>query len=199
MKRIIVMMIFAVFMSGCVQFADPQIEALVRDQLDISAPQPIMPEDMLAIVDVTLEDVGVFSLGGLEYALNMTTIRMSGNNLLYVSPLAQSTKINFAYFSDNQIYAFDALSNDVSMKEFWGDGNNVTDVSFVIHWIHPWYIGLDSNPITDLRPLLIPDWEPGVQFNFENCPLDFYSRTYVIYELMQRGHTVLYDSIFNWE
>jgi len=199
MKKIFwVLVVLAVFMTGCVQFDDPQIEALVREQLDMPLPELIMPQDMLAIVDVTLEDAGVFSLGGLEHALNITTIRMSGNNLIYMNPLSQSIGIRFAYFSDNQIYTFQALSNDTHMQEFWGDGNSVTDVSFVIHWLHPWYIGLNDNPISDLRPLLIPDWEPGVQFNFENCPLDLYSRTYVIYELQQRGHIVTYDSWFDF-
>ena len=189
-KLILVFVVLGMFISGCVQFGDPQIEALVRDQLDKDPVEFILPDDMIAIVNVTLEAAGVFSLGGLEYALNMTTLRVSGNDLVGIAPLVTPTKLRFVYLSENEIPSFSPLSNDVSMQEFWGDNNNVTDISFVTGWLHPWYINVSWNPIVDISPFLVPGWTGSVQLDVRGCPLNTNSCTVVIPELISRGHTV---------
>ena len=69
-----------------VSFADPGLEGAVRAAL--GHPQGLLTEfDLLALKDLDASNLGIRSLEGLEHALHLKHLDLSGNDVADLSPL----------------------------------------------------------------------------------------------------------------
>ena len=68
-----------------IQFLDGKLKAAVELALGISNPTPT---DMLGLTTLTAEGKGIADLSGLEYAINLQTLRLRTNRISDISPLA---------------------------------------------------------------------------------------------------------------
>src|SRR5271165_50300 len=76
-----------------VNFPDPNLEAAVRDALQIYSPTPVDQTNMLTLTNLPAAFRGIQDLSGLETASNLVTLDLGFNSLTNLSPLAGLTKL----------------------------------------------------------------------------------------------------------
>ncbi|MBN1362027.1 MAG: leucine-rich repeat domain-containing protein [Sedimentisphaerales bacterium] len=73
-----------------VYFTDGALEAAVEEALSVADPTP---SDMLGLTELACADRGIVSLTGLDYATNLRTLDLSGNQVSDISSLAALTSL----------------------------------------------------------------------------------------------------------
>jgi hypothetical protein len=90
-----------------VYFADANLKAAVESHLGISDPTPT---DMLSLTSLTAVSRGIVDLTGIEYATNLTYLRLHDNQISDISPLSGLTNLRELFLQYNQISDISALS-----------------------------------------------------------------------------------------
>ena len=115
-------------------------------------------------------------LTGLEYAVNLESLRvesgnisdltplenktelvyleLDNNNISDISPLKNSKKMNRLSLSSNSIKDISALSEMKDLVDLDLDDNEITDISAVSGLTKVMRLSLRNNPVVDLKPLI---------------------------------------------
>ncbi len=131
--------------------------------------------DMLGFTHLHEYGKGITDLTGLEYALNLTTLRLPENNVSNLSPLAGLIKlaeldleanqvscllplaglINLEKLNlqDNKIEDVEPLSGLTALSRLNLRGNKIEDIEFLSELANLKYLNLSLNMITDISPL----------------------------------------------
>jgi len=72
-----------------VTFADPNLEAAIREAIDIPE-RPMYPSDLKGLISFAASERNISDLAGLEYCTNLTELDLSGNEISDISPLVQN-------------------------------------------------------------------------------------------------------------
>jgi hypothetical protein len=102
-KSIFGMLMAAVFVFGLfiqveaveVVFKDPNLEAAVREALNIPT-GPITSDDMAKLTSLDAHERNIQDLSGLEYAVNLQWLDLDGNQITDISPLSGLTNLQVA-------------------------------------------------------------------------------------------------------
>lgn len=111
-----------------VQFADPVLKAAVEANLHLTNPKP---SDMLGVTVLDINNKGITSLGGLEYATNLVRLYAQGNEISSISALTGLTRL--------------------VQVDLWR--NHVGDISPLAGLTDMTDLSLGDNPFADLSPL----------------------------------------------
>ena len=84
------------------QFADPQLEAALREELGQEV-KPIFRSQMLNLIELDLSGRGITDLSGLEACRNLRELNLSDNQVLDLGPLASLTNLRELNLANNQI------------------------------------------------------------------------------------------------
>lgn len=136
-----------------VYFADPALEQTVRDALGISAGQPILPSEMEKLEHLAPPSSGVKQLDGLEYAKNLKTLILGGNQITSLRPLA-NLSLEWLGIAQNPItnQQLSFLSNsrlqhlDISLTK-------VTDLTSLASQADLKYLSISYTQASDLTPI----------------------------------------------
>ena len=159
-----------------VHIPDPNLRAVIEEELGKSPGTPITVEDMrkLEIFGVPPE-AGVRVLTGLETATRLTSFSAWGNPVSDITPLldlqklhdlnlngtrvsdlrpfANLTKLEYLRVSSNGISDISPLANLVSLKELELIENGISDLSPLAKLTQLKKLALKNNLITDVSPL----------------------------------------------
>ena len=72
-----------------VTFADPNLEAAIREAIDIPE-RPIYPSDLKGLTSFSASERNISDLTGLEHCTNLTELWLNGNQISDISPLVQN-------------------------------------------------------------------------------------------------------------
>ena len=72
-----------------VTFTDPNLEAAIREAIDIPE-RPIYPSDLKGLISFTALEKNIADLTGLEYCTNLTELDLGYNQISDISPLVQN-------------------------------------------------------------------------------------------------------------
>jgi internalin A len=149
--------------DGVLQFADPRVEATVRQSVGVDA-GPLRAEDISLVSELDLDCAfnigvssrpeGIVSLDGIECLTQITTI--AGNGCVYTdfSPLASLSELKMLAPIDSWGFgvlpAFPHLPALTNVSLGW---DAVTDISSLRALPQLEALGLASNDIQDLSPL----------------------------------------------
>jgi cell wall-associated NlpC family hydrolase len=93
-----------------VAFSDPSLRAAVASQLvdqGVIAPgsdgTTVTASDMLALKTLSVADQGIVRLDGLQYAANLTSLDLGGNEIATITPLAGLTNLTELDASSNEL------------------------------------------------------------------------------------------------
>jgi len=109
-----------------VDFADPNLKTAVEEALGISDPTPT---DMLSLTFLNADSKGIVDLAGLQYATNLTTLLLWGNQISDIWPIAGLTNLTHLFLGDNQIMDISALSGLTNLTYLSLNGNQINDIS----------------------------------------------------------------------
>ncbi len=162
----------AVIQGGIIHIPDSRLRAVIEDALET---EQITPSAMSTLTTLKAGNKGVSNLAGLEFAVNLKELWISGNRISDLSPLANCTKLVFLQVWDTSVRDLSPLANltqlehlefrsnieDISpiagltnLKKlrFYGDG--IRDISAVADMTELVNIEFRHHEVSDLSPLV---------------------------------------------
>jgi len=132
-------------------FGDPNLAAAVETELaKVGIYPPITETDMLALTSLDAGGRGLAepnALVGLEYALNLKSLNLSGNYIFDLTPLAGLNKLRRLNLAENDIKNLYPLSGLTGLTFLDLQGNRITNISPLIGLVQLESLDLDRNDI----------------------------------------------------
>ena len=156
-----------------VTFADPDLEALVRAA--VGRPQgPLFSQYLRdgALLELDASNRGVSNLGGLQYAVDLEVLNLSGNSIRDLTPLSTLTDLRILDLSDNRVNNVAPLQPLRDLEELDLSENDIASIEDLLP-----NTGLGAGDTVDVR----------------GNELDARTRCGVLATLATRGATVLAD------
>ena len=138
--------------SVIVHFNDPNLEQVIRDVLGKPAGD-IYDADMATLYSLTAHEKGITDLTGLEYAVNLTELDLTANQISDISALENLTLLEKLNFFVNQINNITPLQSLTNLTELVLGNNQVTDVTPLQNLTNLYYLNIHTNQISDITAL----------------------------------------------
>jgi len=119
--------IVANFEEAEVTFADPNLEAAVRQTID-KPTGPIWPADLEGLTSLEAWGMNITDLTGLQYCTSLTHLALVDNQIINISPVADLTNLTSLYLGYNQVTDISALVNLTDLTELDLGFNAITDI-----------------------------------------------------------------------
>ena len=137
---------------------DARLRAAIGSALGLPSGAPISPAHLKRLRQLIAQDKGIRSLTGLEYATNLSHLRLWGNDITDVTPLAGLSNLTWLDLGSNEIAdasPLAGLSNLTFLSLFSNVGatNQIADVSPLAGLSNLADLNLNGNDITDVTPL----------------------------------------------
>ena len=136
-----------------VHIPESSLRAAIEGALGITAGLPITVDDMKKLTELEVIDADISVLTGLELAINLRVLDLSGNVITDISALSDLTKLTELYLSDNAIADITPLVGLTNLALLGLNGNAITDVSPLASLTNLVALGLNGNKITDISLL----------------------------------------------
>ncbi len=141
-----------------VAFADSNLKAAVGEALMAalnipSVPIPITVAQMDSLTTLNARDRGIQSLTGLDYATNLDTLDLGGNQITDVSLLGYLTKLEWLSLSGNSITDLSPLTSLTKLEVLNLNFNTISDLSPLTSLTKLESLHLYANSISDVSPL----------------------------------------------
>jgi internalin A len=167
----IILSIFAPVQAQVVTFPDPNLEAAVRDALQIFAPTSIYRTNLssASFTNFSANGRGIVDLTGLQYATNLTSLQLEGSygqsGLSDISVLANFRKLTLLDLAYNRVTngsPVAGLTNLTYLDFGWNrdaTDNAISDISFLanlrrLQWLSLFYLRInDLGPVAGLTAL----------------------------------------------
>ncbi|NLP51826.1 leucine-rich repeat domain-containing protein [Bacillus sp. RO1] len=176
-----------------ITFEDNVLEEQIRFQLDIYGRQ-ITTGDMEKLTTFYAPSMGITSLDGLQYAVNLEGLDVAHNQITDISPIAQLTNLTSIVIWDNNISDIASLELLTNVTYLDMDTNNISDITPLKGMQNLEALWLKDNPITDISvlldlPSLMELYMTGIQVDFSQGS----EGLEIVQALMDRGVMVHYD------
>ena len=112
-----------------VHIPDPNLRAAIEDALGVKSGNPINPEDMATLTYLRAREAAIGVLIGLEFATNLTELRLGNNNITDISPLSGLTNLRRLGLGRNNVTNISPLSGLTNLKTLGLSNNGIKDVS----------------------------------------------------------------------
>ena len=137
-----------------VDIPDANLEQVLRETLKLPAGSPITEAEMRQLTALNAAAREITVLRGLEYATNLTELRLGENPIADISPLAHLTQLSFLRLND--CWTIDDISPLAHLKKLEGldlDRNLIVDIGPLAGLTALTALDIRFNRIEDLRPL----------------------------------------------
>ena len=153
-----------VILGTVVQIPDPNLRALITLTLDKSVNAPITVAEMkrLRNLDACRRrrdgsrdcDWGIQNLKGLEFAINLTRINMSHNQVTDISPVAGLIELRELWVTDNPISDISPVSGLTNLTHLGVSGcPNLSDISPVRNLTNLVHLDFSGTLVSDISPV----------------------------------------------
>lgn len=141
-----------------VNVPDPSLRACILWELDLPANTPIVNKVLQQVRSMNCINGNgkgkVKDLTGLEYAKNLSSLRINYNEITDLSPLKNSVKLHTLDISNNKIENLDVVQYLPKLSSISAEDNRINDISALKN--HPERIDklqLDNNKLTHLNDI----------------------------------------------
>ena len=134
-----------------VHIPDPNLRALLEETLGTKA---IRPSTMATLTTLNAKERNISDITGLEFAVNLEELNISGNPISGFSPLAGCTNLIrlFAWDTPN-ISDISPLANLTKLEQLEVTGSDVHDISSLVRLTNLRVLQFYSSDISDISPL----------------------------------------------
>jgi Leucine-rich repeat (LRR) protein len=166
--------------ASVVSIPDPNLTAAIIGALPDPAPEEVTCGDLELLTVLDAPNAGIANLEGLQFATNLTDLRLggndvtsvlplaglasleililSGNQISNISPLAGLTNLFALLVSDNPIDSIDAAAGMTKLEYFGAARTEIQSIDVLSDKSALWYIGLNgARSLTDFSPLTALD------------------------------------------
>lgn len=154
---------------------DPALEDGLKLILNIPVDQSLTSTDLKQLRVIDLSSAGIQNLSGLEHAVNLTHLRLYGNEITDLTPLEHLTQLREVDVRNNYITSIEPLAALQQLGRLYISNNSITSIDIVrgfprLHTLHAsgnriasldtlaelhslQWLEISNNLITDLTPL----------------------------------------------
>ncbi|MGF9699388.1 leucine-rich repeat domain-containing protein [Paenibacillus sp. MABNR03] len=166
---------YATVDSGKGIIEDPALENGLKLILNKPVDLPLTSADLEQLTVVDLSNAGIQSLSGLEYATNLTHLRLYGNEISDLTPLqhlsqlreidvrnnyitsidalAELKELGRLYISNNSISSIEVVRGFTRLHTFHASGNQISSLSALSDLDDLKWLEISNNEIRDLTPV----------------------------------------------
>ena len=132
---------------------DAKFRNAVRKELNL-APNETLTKTMVGDLNILVTVYGeIGNLTGLEYAINLTGLFLTGNPIDDLTPLENLTSLTHLELNKNRISDLSPLERLTSLTVLDLDENSISDISSLEKLTSLTYLYLDTNSISDISSL----------------------------------------------
>ena len=140
-----------------VNIPDPNLRAAIENALGVTSGSPISPEKMATLTHFRARDwakeASISLLIGLEFATNLTELRLGDNGITDISPLSGLTNLTELHLRNNRIRDISSLANLTNLTNLRLSYNQIEDISPLSELTHLTELRLSGNRVRDISPL----------------------------------------------
>ena len=134
-----------------VQIPDPNLRAVIADELDKSPNAPITVEEMKRLRN--LDARGIRDLTGLQFATNLRRINISHNQVSDISPVAGLIGLRELWITDNPVSDISPVRGLTKLTHLGFGRCQVSDISPVRGLTNLVRLASDQTPVSDISPV----------------------------------------------
>ena len=138
--------------GGHVHIPDPNLRAVIAQQLGKSANEPITPEEMGKLGRFSVRSSEIRELTGLQFATNLNWLDLRENQISDISPVAPLIKLQVLWLDDNDVSDILPVKGLTELVELGFNRNRVTDLSPVAGLTKLEELHFKNNNISDIAP-----------------------------------------------
>ena len=137
-----------------VHIPDPNLRAVIAEELGKSPNAPITVEEMKRLGRLDARNRGIQDLTGLQFAINLRSrLDLRDNQISDISPIAGLTELRELEINRNTISDISPVRDLTSLTLLVLKGNQISDISPIAGLINLRRLYLDDNLFPDLSPL----------------------------------------------
>lgn len=201
--------------DGVVSIPDLKLRKAITDKLSFGKNAKISVMDLEKITELEAIEAGIRNLSGIEYCVNLKSLKLTNNRIRNIEPLAELKNLKKLYLAMNEIQDINPLRSlvnieilelsengiaDISALAKLGnlhtcdlDGNKIEDISVIRGFGKIRVLSLSSNKIKELTPLIKNEAIGSkTEVNVDDNPLTKYAEQTQIKLLKKRGVKIDY-------
>ena len=151
---------------------DPNLRAAVHEALGIETNSRLTTDAMKNLTKLNASKLGITDLTGLEYAVNLKSLSIIGNQITDLTPLSNLTRLTRLYMGRNRISDINPLTSLITLQRLGAQNNQIRDIGVLIGFVNLEYLRLAGNPITDTAPLTNLPKLSDVDIEISSLPQD---------------------------
>ncbi len=136
-----------------VDIPDPNLRAAIAETLGKAPNATITVAEMEGLGRLVARDSGIKDLTGLQLAINLNHLSLSGNQISDLSPIMGLTKLNKLWLNGNPVSDLSSLKRLTNLTLLQFDNTHVSDLSPLAGLINLDEVGASTPLISDLSPL----------------------------------------------
>ena len=139
--------------GGHVHIPDPNLHAVIAEALGKSPGMPITVEEMASLERIDVENKGIRDLTGLEFAKNLTRLKIGYNPLSDLSPLTSLIKLREIWLRETEVSDLSPLSGLRDLEVIDASETRITSLVPLARLKNLQKLDSVHSDITDLSPL----------------------------------------------
>ena len=139
--------------GGLVHIPDPNLRAAIAESLGTNPNAPITVEEMERLRELDGRNRGIQDLTGLQFATNVTFLRLPDNEISDLSPIAGLINVRDLRLNNNRISDISPYRGLRNLTSTSFRDNMVSDLSPIAGLINLDYLTFSGNNISDLSPI----------------------------------------------
>ena len=132
---------------------DPALRTFIEQALGKNPGEAITQADMNNLTVLSMKNLGIADLRGLETAKNLTWVNIDSNRVSDLAPLSALTNLEFLAFGDNRVSDLTPLSTLTNLEHLYFLNNQVSDLTPLSTLTNLEYLYFLNNQVSDLTPL----------------------------------------------
>ena len=125
---------------------DANLRSEIRSKLNLQDDVPLIPENLVDILDLVILESDVENLKGLEHAINLHFLNISRSKIVDISPLANLVNLRTLALYHNKIVDISPLANLINLEELVIHHNEIVDFSPLLKLTNIKVILAHNNP-----------------------------------------------------
>ena len=109
--------------------------------------------EMESLTNLNIAGANIYSIKGLEYAINLNTLSLNNNKISDISPLKYLTNLSGVHLYNNKISDISTFISLKKIKDLRIGGNNISDISSLAYLSEISYLDISRNEISDMSCL----------------------------------------------